>query len=300
MDNLGQQDNHWWEGGQPTEIGETFEVRRLNTPLDKLARSTKMGRRSTTKTTRKRGRYVQARPSPGDASDLAFDATLRAAAPFQVEREHENVAFAVRSDDYQKKVRVRKAANLILFVVDASWSMAVAERMQATKGAIMSLLTDAYQRRDRVGLVVFQKDQARVVLPPTNSVELAQKALKDIPVGGKTPLSAGLHLAHQVIQQELRLHKDVMPLMIVLTDGAANVAMTEMPAQDEAYRFAEAIHEDDVRAVVINMEHAAFDQGLAAQLAEHMGAPCYTLRELKAESLYQTVRGELDAQPPKK
>jgi len=297
--NAGNQDEHWWDGGQPVDVGETFEVRKLGTPLDKMTRATG-GRRSTTKTKRKRGRYVQARPSPGDPSDLAFDATLRAAAPEQLSRDKKGLALAVRSQDYQKKVRVRKASNLILFLVDASWSMAVAERMQATKGAIMSLLTDAYQRRDRVGLVVFQKDQARVVLPPTNSVELAQKALKDIPVGGKTPLSAGLNLAHKVIRQELRLHKDVMPLMIVLTDGAGNVSMTEMPAQEEAYRFAELIHEDDVRSVVINMEHAAFDQGLAAQLARHLDAPCYTLRELKAESLYQTVRTELDTAPPKK
>ena len=246
--NAGNQDEHWWDGGQPVDVGETFGVRKLGTPLDKMTRATG-GRRSTTKTKRKRGRYVQARPSPGDASDLAFDATLRAAAPEQLSRDKKGLALAVRSQDYQKKVRVRKASNLILFLVDASWSMAVAERMQATKGAIMSLLTDAYQRRDRVGLVVFQKDQARVVLPPTNSVELAQKALKDIPVGGKTPLSAGLNLAHKVIQQELRLHKDVMPLMIVLTDGAGNVSMTDLPAQEEAYRFAELIHEDDVRSV---------------------------------------------------
>jgi len=293
------QQEHWWEGGKRVDVGETFDVRRLNTPLDKMTRGTG-GRRSTTKTKRKRGRYVQARPSPGDASDLAFDATLRAAAPEQLARDKQGLALAVRSDDYQKKVRVKKASNLILFLVDASWSMAVAERMQATKGAIMSLLTDAYQRRDRVGLVVFQKNDARVVLPPTGSVELAQKALSEIPVGGKTPLSAGLDLAHKVIQQELRLHKDVMPLMIVLTDGAGNVSMSDLPAQDEAYRFAEQIQQDHVRAVVINMEHAAFDQGLAAQLAEHLGAPCYTLPQLKAESLYQTVRTELDSAPQKK
>ena len=293
------QQEHWWEGGQRVDVGETFDVRRLNTPLDKMTRGTG-GRRSTTKTKRKRGRYVQARPSPGDASDLAFDATLRAAAPEQLARDKQGLALAVRSDDYQKKVRVKKASNLILFLVDASWSMAVAERMQATKGAIMSLLTDAYQRRDRVGLVVFQKNDARVVLPPTGSVELAQKALSEIPVGGKTPLSAGLSLAHKVIQQELRLHKDVMPLMIVLTDGAGNVSMSDLPAQDEAYRFAEQIQQDHVRAVVINMEHVAFDQGLAAQLAEHLGAPCYTLPQLKAESLYQTVRTELDSAPQKK
>ena len=108
-------------------------------------------------------------------------------------------ALRVKRNDYQKKVRVRKTANLILFVVDASWSMAVAERMQATKGAIMSLLTDAYQRRDRVGLIVFQKDQARLVLPPTNSVDLAQKALarysggrQDAVVGGLDADASGL------------------------------------------------------------------------------------------------------------
>jgi Mg-chelatase subunit ChlD len=268
-------------------------VRQLDTPLDKLTRSTRSGKRSTTKTARKRGRYSQSRPSPGDASDLAFDATLRAAAPFQVERERQDLAFAVLADDYQKKVRVRKASNLILFLVDASWSMAVAERMQATKGAIMSLLTDAYQRRDRVGLIVFQKDRARLVLPPTNSVELAQRALGDIPVGGKTPLSAGLDMAQHVLAQEMRQHPEVMPLLIVLTDGAGNVAMGNLPPQEEAHRIAEAIAAEKTRAVVINMEHIAFDQGLAAELAIHLHAPCYTLHELKAESLYRTVRDEL-------
>ncbi|HTP06844.1 MAG TPA: hypothetical protein VMP08_01240, partial [Anaerolineae bacterium] len=115
-------------------------MRKLDTPLDQLARRAS-GRRSTSKTDRKRGRYIQARPSPGDPKDLAFDATLRAAAPFQKSRksaEAHGPALRVKRNDYQKKVRVRKTANLILFVVDASWSMAVAERMQATKGAIMS------------------------------------------------------------------------------------------------------------------------------------------------------------------
>jgi len=292
-------EGHWWEGGQQVPIGEEFDARRLDTPLDRLTRR-EAGRRSTTKTERKRGRYIQARASPGDPSDLAFDATLRAAAPYQKERKEEEPsgpALALRPDDYQKKVRVRKAANLILFVVDASWSMAVAERMQATKGAIMSLLTDAYQRRDRVGLVVFQKNDAHVVLPPTNSVELAQKALADIPVGGKTPLSAGLSLAYKVITQELRARPEVTPLMILLTDGAGNVSMSrELPPQEEAYRIASLIHEADIHSVVINMEHVAFDQGLAQALADRLEGPCYTLPELKAETLYRTVQGELEGE----
>ncbi len=138
-----------------------LRTRKIENPLDKVTRQ-KSGRRSRTHTERKRGRYIQARPAGGKTDDLAFDATLRAAAPFQKERreQRKRVAFAVQSSDFQRKVRVKKTANLVLFVVDASWSMAVAERMAATKGAILSLLTDAYQRRDRVGLIVFQKDRA--------------------------------------------------------------------------------------------------------------------------------------------
>ena len=253
------------------------------------------GRRSQTQTDRKRGRYIQARPANGKTDDLAFDATLRAAAPFQKAREEmrENVAFAVRREDYQRKVRVRRASNLILFLVDASWSMAVAERMAATKGAILSLLTDAYQRRDRVGLIVFQKDRATLVLPPTNSVLLAQRALADIPVGGKTPLSAGLTMAYQVLKREKTLHPDVLPLLIVLTDGAGNVALGTGSPQDEAHKIADQIAMEDVRSVVINMEHQAFDQGLANALAEHLDAPCYTLADLRSETLYRAVQNEI-------
>jgi magnesium chelatase subunit D len=286
-------EGRWWEGGEHINPGEGFSPSRLETPLDRLTRSTG-GRHSQTRTDRKRGRYIQARPSPDDPSDLAFDATLRAAAPHQKARaEQDGPALVLRPDDYRRKVRVTRAANLVLFVVDASWSMAVAERMEATKGAVLSLLTDAYQRRDRVGLVVFQKNNALLVLPPTNSVELAQRALTDIPVGGKTPLSAGLQIAYDVITREVRQHPDLMPLMVLLTDGAGNVSTTNRPPKEEAYLIAEMFPQADIRSVVINMENKAFDQGLAQALATHLDAPCYSLAELKAEVLLQTVRGEL-------
>lgn len=285
---------NWWDGGEKVKIGSTFAPRKIENPLDRITRR-HSGRRSRTHTERKRGRYIQARPSPGKVDDLAFDATLRAAAPYQKERseQREKVAFAVRSGDYQRKIRVKKAANLVLFVVDASWSMAVAERMSATKGAILSLLTDAYQRRDRVGLAVFQKDRATLVLPPTNSVQLAQIALANIPVGGKTPLSAGLILAHEVIQKERLVHPDINPLIILLTDGAGNVAISSLAPQVEAQRIANQIATDQIRSVVINMEHPAFDQGLAQSLAQDLKGPCYTLSELKAESLYLKVKEEM-------
>jgi Mg-chelatase subunit ChlD len=287
---------NWWEGGEKVKIGQPFTPRKLDSPLDRVSRR-RGGRRSQSRTDRKRGRYIQARPAQGKVQDIAFDATLRAAAPHQKKRSQQRsrLAFAINSSDFQRKIRVKKTSNLILFVVDASWSMAVAERMSATKGAILSLLTDAYQRRDRVGLVVFQKNRASLILKPTNSVQLAKHALADIPVGGKTPLSAGLFEAHQVIQKERILHPDINPLIILLTDGAGNVSMSSLSPQEEANRMAEQIAADEIRSVVINMEHAAFDQGLAQTLADHLKAPCYTLSELKAETLYQKVKEEMVA-----
>jgi len=272
------------------------------------------GRRSRTRTTRKRGRYSGFESSPSDASDLAFDATLRAAAPFQQSREHDqrallerkipsrgdatSPALHLRPEDYQKKVRVRRAANLIIFVVDASWSMAVSERMEATKGAVLALLTDAYQRRDRVGMIVFQKDRATLVLPPTNSVELAQKMLVALPVGGKTPLAAGLWLAYVTIEREVRRVPEMVPLLVILTDGAGNVSMGDLPPQLEAYHIAEQIRDEKlgqtpIRSIVINMESADYDKGLAQALADHLGGVCYNLASLQAHSLLAVVRDEL-------
>jgi len=285
-----QQSSH-----RPVAVGASFQPRRLDTPLDRLTRK-QAGRRSSTHTERKRGRYIRSRPAEnGLRDDIAFDATLRQAAPHQLERRQRNgendVALHVAKEDLQRKVRVRRAANLVLFVVDASWSMAAAERMEATKGAILSLLVDAYQRRDQVGLI---EDQARVVLPPTSSVELAKKMLAEIPVGGKTPLSSGLLLAYRVCMAARRRDPQVRPLIILLTDGAGNVSLTGLPAEEEALRMADLIRRSGFRSVVVDMEHPALDRGLARELAEALGGPCYTLPQLQAEALLRTVRGELN------
>lgn len=291
------QDAYWWEGGQKVETNDEFKPVQFQSEQDKVTRR-QSGRRSRTQTDRKRGRYIRATPARGKYNDIAFDATLRAAAPYQVSRQDQlaetGMAYALQRSDLQRKVRVRRSANLILFAVDASWSMAVSERMAATKGAIMSLLTDAYQRRDRVGLVVFHKDRAYVVLPPTNSVVLAKEALADIPVGGKTPLSAGLWLSFETVQRERMLNPDIMPLIVLLTDGAGNVSMHNDTPQEEAMRIADQIREASIKTITINMEHKAFDQGLADKLAERLGGPCHTLDELHADALLRTVRNELD------
>jgi len=294
------------QADMPVEIGPVFRPRRLQTPLDRVVRK-QHGKRSFTKTSRKRGRYVSSRDAEEQFVDIALDATFRQAAPHQIERRGRaaaqtgpdsstsgvDAALLVEAGDLRRKVRIRRAANLILFVVDASWSMAAAERMKASKGAILSLLLDAYQKRDQVGLITFQKENANLLLQPTRSVELARKVLQDVPVGGKTPLSAGLLLAYQVLKLEHRKNPEAMPLLILLTDGAGNVSMTGLPAHEEALQVGGLIKQGHIRAVVINTEHESLDRGLAKQLADRMSAPCYTLKELGAQELDRAVRDEL-------
>jgi magnesium chelatase subunit D len=288
-------------GAAPTDkraatIGASFQVRRLSTPLDRLTRQA-AGKRSFTLTARKRGRYVRARPMEGRPDDLAFDATLRTAAPFQrrrrAERSRRRLAFVIKSQDLQRKVRVRRTANLVLFVVDASWSMATEQRVEATRGAVLSLLHDAYRRRDQVGLIVFRGETAELVLPPTTSVELALRRLRHIPVGGKTPLSAALLLALQVCTAARRRNPEVLPLVIFLTDGAGNMSLSDLPAQDEAWRIAGLLRRSHLRALVLNMEEPSHDVGLAQRLAAALGGPCHTLPEVNAATLVKTVRQEV-------
>lgn len=269
--------------------------------MDQLTRRS-AGKRSYTLTVRKRGRYIRARPMTGRPDDLAIDATVRAAASYQQQRRAESSgtapgdgaghkpAFVVKRHDFQRKVRIRRAANLVLFLVDASWSMVSAQRIEAAKGAVLSLLRDAYRRRDQVGLITFRGQEAQVVLPPTSSVELAQRVLKDVAVGGKTPLSAALLAADRICVLARRRNPEVMPLIILLTDGVANVSVTGMPPQEEAYHVAALLRQRSVRAVVIDMAHPFATAGLAEQLAVALGGPCYTLPQLEVKTLVQTIR----------
>jgi magnesium chelatase subunit D len=249
------------------------------------------------------------------ASDLALDATLRAAAPHQAQRRRdaeENEpgetppAFLIEPWDVREKVRETKTGSLILFVVDASGSMGAQRRMVAVKGAILSLLLDAYQRRDRVGLIAFRGTTAQVLLPPTASVDLAQVHLREMPTGGRTPLSRGLLLALEVIETEKMKDRNVLPLLVVMSDGRANVAMgtadapagsagysgTSLPIA-EAKAMAAAIKEQHISAVVIDTETDFLRLGLAQPIAEAMGAPCIKLEELQSDALAEAVRLQL-------
>ncbi|MGC9358805.1 MAG: vWA domain-containing protein, partial [Anaerolineae bacterium] len=273
-------------------IGPSFKARRWRTTTDRRSRD-KAGKRTQTISRRKRGRYIRARRAPGDYDDIALDATLREAAPHQRARRREGNAITILDRDLHRKVRVRQVANLVVFAVDASWSMAAAERMEATKGAILSLLVDAYQKRDRVCLITFQNASASIVLPPTSNISMARRALADIPVGGKTPLSAGLLTAYQVIQRQLRQDREAIPLLVLMTDGAGNVSLTGMEPRAETLMLADLFARDGIRAMVLNTEHPALDRGLAQEIAEALRAPCHTLDQLRADYLYQTVRKQL-------
>lgn len=285
-------------GGVIFQPSDLFRPRRLETPIDRQARRLP-GHRSLTRTKRRQGRYVTSRlPQDGDVRDPAFDATLRAAAPFQHRRQRSDQAVVLRRWDLRQKVRVRRARNVILFVVDASWSMAAEARMEATKGAILSLLRDAYQRRDRVGLVVFQKESASLLLPPTNSVDLARRRLENLPTGGKTPLSRGLLLGYRVLEQVRRREPEAMPLMVLITDGQGNVSMTDLSPQEESRRVAQQIGRRGIRCVVIDTEHKQFDRGLARKIAEAARGEYYHLSEIRAQALVRTVREQLQTESP--
>ena len=133
------------------------------------------------------GRSVKSSLYSSNPGDLAFDATLRAAAPYQKVREKNGMALSIYKEDIRLKVREKRTGNLIVFVVDASGSMGVKKRMTAVKGAILSLLNDAYQKRDQVALITFRKNSADLNLGVTRSVDLAAKKLQHLATGGRTP-----------------------------------------------------------------------------------------------------------------
>jgi len=186
------------------KVGNTFNVQKIEARRDTTPRHGR-GRRTRTNSGNKQGRYIRAVFPKGNtaAGDLAVDATLRAAAPYQRERGLSS-GIKIHTQDIRQKFRVRKTGNLLLFVIDGSGSMGAEKRMEATKGAIMSLLLDAYQKRDQVSLIVFRGKNAEVILPPTNSIDLAAKYLNEMPVGGRTPLASGLVESGKLLKNSLR------------------------------------------------------------------------------------------------
>ncbi|MCK2242554.1 MULTISPECIES: putative cobaltochelatase [unclassified Crossiella] len=233
------------------------------------------------------GRVVRA--STVDGHGLHLSATVAAAAPHQSTRGRTGPGLLLRGEDVRRAVREGKEGNLVLFAVDASGSMAARKRMSAVSGAVLSLLRDAYQRRDKVGLVTFRGNSAELTLPPTSSVDAAAARLKRLRTGGRTPLADGLLRARKTLAAERLRDPRRRPLLVVVTDGRATVGVHGDPVRD-ALRAAALLAADGVAAIVVDCEHGLVRLGLAARLAHALGANCLTLDELSADRVAGVVR----------
>lgn len=249
------------------------------------------GKRSLTMTDLMQGRYVRAEIPKAKTSDIAFDATLRAAAPYQKARPSNGCAVVIRKDDLRSKIREKRTGNIFLFVVDASGSMGARERMKTVKGVIFKILLDAYQKRDRVGMVAFRKNQAEVLLPVTRSVDFAQKKLASMPTGGKTPLAKGLLKAEDVLDMLYRQDANQDPVMILITDGRATSPLNKgtNPVTD-ALEEAKRIGRRNIPVAVIDTESGFIKLGLAKKLAKAMGASYFQVDKISEDQLLHIWR----------
>ncbi len=239
------------------------------------------GRRSRARTST--GRTVRA--STTDGSGLHLLGTLAAAAPHQHARGRRGPGLVVHRADVRRAVREGRESNLVLFAVDASGSMAARARMSAVSGAVLSLLRDAYQRRDKVGLISFRGTQAQVVLPPTSAVDAAAARLRALRTGGRTPLADGLLRLARVLAAERLRDPTRRALLVVLTDGRATHG-----GMDAVLAAAGVLRRDGVASIVVDCESGPVRLGLAGRLAVAMDGGCVRLAELSADAVAGVVR----------
>ncbi len=252
------------------------------------AQGGKSGKRDILQTHTADGRGLRTEmPRAGRRPDLALAATLRAAAPHQHIRQG-SPAVVIRPEDVRVWVRAKRTAANILFLVDASGSMGARERMRMVKGAILSLLQEAYQKRDCVGLIAFRRDRAETLLPMTRSVELAEKQLRELPTGGRTPLAEGLAHALQMLH-ELERRDGGKNVLVLVTDGRANTKEGDAGVQ-RALRAAEEVAGTQALSLVLDTERAVPRVGIAPELARRMDARYYTLEQLSTEGVLEIVR----------
>jgi magnesium chelatase subunit D len=279
--------------GETSAQEQTFEPTSLPpprpleiAPLGQMPHSGR-GRRNAV-ATHEQGQYVRAVPDKRPPH-LALDATLRAA----VSRGgHQDGKLEVAAADLHRQERSGRTGTLILFVVDSSGSMAARQRMTAVKGAVLSLLQSAYEQRDRVGVVAFRGIRAEVLLPPTGSVELAERALRELPSGGRTPLAHALMLAHGLVRRERRARPEQYPLLVLLSDGRANIALPDEPgdAWQQSLQMAREVASAGVPALILDTETGYIRLGRGQELAQAMMAEHMALEELSAETLTLTIR----------
>jgi magnesium chelatase subunit D len=276
------------ESSANTDIGLQLAVDRV--------RRTISGRTQSTISADTRGRYIRAEPASRGLtlSDIALDASVRAAAPHQAARTSESeLAIAIDPADLRQKVRVRKAGASIVFCVDASGSMGAHDRTEAAKAAVLDLLAEAYRRRDRVAVVAFRGNSAHVVLSPTGSVQIASLRLRELQTGGATPLAAGITRSLEVLEDERKRNPDLIPWLVLITDGHGNVGLGDGLGSEDATVAAHRVPLGKVSAIVVDAGPAT--SSAARDLAVAAEAQYVRLESLSGRALSTVVRREISS-----
>ena len=266
----------------------------INMDFRKTTSNQGSGKRTKVKANSSKGRYVRCKIPRGKVKDIAFDATFRIAACNQKNRNKSGLAVCIKPQDIREKVRERHTGATILFAVDASGSMGAKRRMGAVKGAVLSLLRDAYQKRDSIGIVAFRKDKAEILLNITRSVDLAEKYLRKLPTGGKTPLAAGLYTSYQVLKADKIKNPDSLQYLVVISDGKANVSLgTENPL-DDAFNLGMKIRNEGIKTMIIDTEKNYIEYGFAKELAEKMDSEYIKINQISKSDIETSIKNLLN------
>jgi magnesium chelatase subunit D len=302
----GQDDNNDMKEQEPQKeslfnIGDPIDTQavRQKQKKDKTYRRKISGRRVPTLSLRNNGKYVRHGFPKGEIKDVALDATIRASAPYQKERGSDtdsDLAVVIKTQDIREKIRVGKVSTATMFVVDASGSMGANRRMESAKGAVLSLLLDSYQQRDKVGMVAFRGNQADTLLPLCSSMDLAYKRLKELPTGGRTPLAAGLEKGLNLLLNEKQKDEGAIPVLLLISDGRANVSSgsENKEIEKELLALAEQARAKGIYVIVIDTEvvSKSFIQmqlGYCREIASYSGGKYYPIADLTSQAVHDIV-----------
>ena len=259
--------------------------------LRALRAANRRGRSGTKKSSQRlRGRYIRYEPWQRGHTirDLALAGTVLKRA-----LKGKNELLPLSLDDLQVKVRRNQKRRVVVFVVDASGSMKSKKRMGAAKGAVLGLLTSAYQSRDRVGLVIFREDGANVILAPTKSVTRARHQLRALTVGGSSPLAAGLLTGWNLLRQERARYGELEPVLVVVSDGEANVPLDySNPIEDELNIVARRIRDSQIQSLVLDTKDGAVALRYMRKLAKKMMAQYHHISRFDASEVVNAIQGK--------